>query len=79
MMVAGRWRLSVSIGTRPPPGSVSASLLGIFRTWVCPPVAWKTKICSLWSGPLTMARRSFLPLARSEAGTPTWCTAWSMR
>ncbi len=54
-------------------------LSGIFKTLVCPPESWNTKICSLWLGPLTMASRSFLPFASSDAGTPTWWTSWSMR
>ena len=79
MMAVGAWRLSVRIGTVSPPARGSPSPFGIFKTFVCPPESWKTKICSLWLGPLTMARRSFLPFASSDAGTPTWWTAWSMR
>ena len=71
MIVLGACRLRESIGTVCPLARGSPSALGICSTLVWPPTAWKTKICSLWSGPFTMASRSFLPLASSEAGTPT--------
>ena len=75
MIAAGAWRLSCSSGTVPPLRSGTAIASGICSTLVCPPAAWNTKACSVWSGPLTMASRSFFPRARSHAGTPTWCTA----